>query len=712
VAITGQGGVGKTTVGASVVAGWEGEIFWHTFHPGLNDDLNSLLFSLGHFTRTAGAPTLWAQLLAGEGRIVSISQAIGMLRIDLEHIATRRPLLCFDEVDLLQTAAADPRRKQHAQVLELLESLRGVAPLLLIGQRIYVDTDAHYALKPLPRPVTDELLRLLAVDIDAITAQRVHQFTDGNPRLLELYAAVWHSGDDASDVFRLPHEASAQPLFSRLWRRLSAEERELLSALSVFRSYAPRDAWANNEASLMELAHRGLIKTDLGSGVSLLPFIRDLVYEALTPERQQHFHQGAAHIRALRGDYTAAAHHYVQGGLPDAAVEIWFAHQEEEILSGQAAAAETTFREIKAEHVKGSRRAELRVIQNRLALLAGEVERVLEGMEAFRWDVEDETAADAIGQWAYAYELRDQNDLALEKYEEAMAMLSRAITKITFWHRQRGFTFTRESNPDAARREALQAMSDIERLQGMIDYWSGQFESAQNHYLTSLQFAEDAHDKSKIARSHLDLSSVAGRQGRIEEGREHAEIAISHYAEIGDRLAQESMRAELAGMYLNVRQFDTVIELAEKCLPFFERIKHERWVAAIANNLAEAYLETGQFDKSRAMVFRVLRMEIAPMRPHALYTLGHLHDREGNPAHAVVSFREGIEVARANSDPYIEAYLLRALGALLIKGGQAADGLEHLDSALKLFGEMGLAQEAAATEELKADAAPESAVTV
>src|SRR5690606_7739384 len=96
VAVTGQGGVGKTTAGAAVIAAWPGEVFWHTFHPGLNDDLNSLLFGLGHFTRVAGAPALWAQLLAAEGQGAPVAQAAGMLRLDLEAIAHRQPLLCFD----------------------------------------------------------------------------------------------------------------------------------------------------------------------------------------------------------------------------------------------------------------------------------------------------------------------------------------------------------------------------------------------------------------------------------------------------------------------------------------------------------------------------------------------------------------------------------------------------------------------------------------
>ncbi len=699
VAITGPGGIGKSTAGAAIIAEWPGAIFWQTFHPGLNDDLNSLLFSLGHFAREIGAPTLWAQLLAGKGRGAPTAQAVGMLRMDLEALAERRPLLCFDEVDSLQTATGDPRRKQHAQVLELLESLRGFVPLLLIGQRVYVDTDAHFALEPLPMDETRELLSLLGLEPNTFTLRSVRQFTGGNPRLLELYAALRHAGEEAGDVLQLPHQPSARPLFNRLWRRLDDLERELLSVLSVYRTAMPRDAWTKDEAGLNDLISRGLVKSDLAGGVALLPFIGDLVLAALGPDSRARLHHHAALVRAQRGDFTAAAHHFAAAGEPELAVEVWFAHQDEEIMAGQAAAADEVFRHIQPEQLAGDGRTALLVIRNRLALLAGEAERVLEEMEGFSWDVDDETTAEALGQWAFAYELRDQPEKALEKYDEALGMISRAVTHIGEWRRKRGFVYISESDLTAARLEAIAAKSDIERLEGMIDQFAGRFDSARTHYLASLQLAEAASDADKIAKAHEDLAQTAGRQGRMDEAEAHAAKAMAYYDEIGNRLQLEHMRADLAGMYLNVRQFEATIEPSEKALLFFEQIKHERWIAAISANLAEAYLETKRLDEARVMVFRVLRAEIATFRPYALYTLGHIHDREANPAHAAASFREGIEVAQANSDPFIEAYLHRALGILFGRNGQPDEGRQHLETALRLFTEMGLEHEIAPTNE-------------
>ncbi|MEZ4634822.1 MAG: hypothetical protein R2873_09935 [Caldilineaceae bacterium] len=56
VSITGPGGVGKTSLAAVLVDEWTSPaVFWYTFRPTFNDQLESLLFALGHFLHRQGA---------------------------------------------------------------------------------------------------------------------------------------------------------------------------------------------------------------------------------------------------------------------------------------------------------------------------------------------------------------------------------------------------------------------------------------------------------------------------------------------------------------------------------------------------------------------------------------------------------------------------------------------------------------------------------
>ena len=138
-------------------------------------------------------------------------------------------------------------------------------------------------------------------------------------------------------------------------------------------------------------------------------------------------------------------------------------------------------------------------------------------------------------------------------------------------------------------------------------------------------------------------------------------------------------------MYLNVRQFEQVIEPSRRALSYFEEIGHERWISSICTNLAEAYLEVGQLDEAMSHAQRVLQLENPRSRPYALYTLGLIHQRQGRADYAMVAFEDGLRVAQRNGDRYIEAFLQRNIGRLHRQEGREQAAAAALDAALALF---------------------------
>jgi tetratricopeptide (TPR) repeat protein len=698
--LSGQGGVGKTSLGAAIGAAWPSDhVLWFTFHPGLNDDFGSVIFAIGHFLNQRLRSSLWLYLIAHEGRIGNIDLALGFLRADLQEWDHTPPLFCFDEVDLLHTSDNEPRRRTHIQVLEFLDSLRGLAPLLFIGQRALLDTDSHYTLSALNVVDTERLLNQANVYLDNHQLHQLHHYTGGNPRLLELYMALHHSGDEAVDVGQLASGSSAQPLFHRLWKRLDNQERQILAGLSVLRSRVSRHAWPDKQRAIDSLIQRRLVKVDLAGGVVLLPFFRQIIYRDLPIERRQHLHHKAGLVRAQYGDYTKAAYHFWQAEDYGAAVDVWYPHQDEEIQHGQSGAAHEIFRHISPGKLTGPHQKQLKLIQNRLFLLAGEAEHILEGMENFTWHLEEEITADAFAQWGYAHAILGNYETAQEKFDDAIEILCRLTGKIADLHFHRGQTFHREADFEAARCEIRLAQIDIHILQGQIESFARNFPLARSKYLEALELAKLARDERREARVHMFLTYVANRQGQIKLAQEHAARAMAYFQKIGDRQSLENVRAELASAYLNVRQFEAVIEPSEKALRFFEQIKHERWITAICNNLAEAYFETGQIDKAKEYVFRVLRMEVPRSLPYAHYTLGLIYEKEEEWEHCEATLQQGIQIAKQIEDKFIEAYLQRLLGNFYIKRGVLEQGQRPLQTALDLFAHMGLDKEVVVTRE-------------
>jgi hypothetical protein len=81
VAVTGMGGAGKTALAAAVAAKWSASsVFWLTLWPTLNDQLSSLLFSLGYFLHQEGVSGLWLQLVADHGQLENLPLALGAAR--------------------------------------------------------------------------------------------------------------------------------------------------------------------------------------------------------------------------------------------------------------------------------------------------------------------------------------------------------------------------------------------------------------------------------------------------------------------------------------------------------------------------------------------------------------------------------------------------------------------------------------------------------
>ena len=709
VAFSGTGGVGKTSLATAVSQAWLSDaVFWYTFRPGLNDDLTSLLFALAHFLHGWGCSNLWLQLVAKAGAIDDIQQALGFLHEDITLPAAPPFLFCFDEVDLLHTGSNQPRHSVHKQLLELLEGLRPLAPLLLVGQRALIDTTAHYALQPLTVADLKLLVEQNGRFYSPAICENIHRITGGNPRLVELYLALWQDGE-AMDGITFRRAPAIKPLFHRLWKRLSQDEKQLLASLSIFRSPAPQDVWQQT-AGYTDVQHRGLLKPDAQGGIALLPLFRELVYGELTTEQRQAFHRQAAIIRTTRGQHTAAAYHFIEAGDMETAVQLWFAQQENEIRSGSAGAAHALFTPLHAKGASTKTAKQLKVIQNRLHLLYGEAEETLVGMDEYSWHPDDnlsfelgQLTAQGLQQAGNAHFSLAQYDNALIDFDDALIILGKLSAQVVQLHTDgRGRTFSTQADFSAAEREILLAQLEIDRFQLELKMARGQLREAQKAGRKALALASalEIDNPRYIALIHYSLAAASGHLGDISAAHHHAQQLFTVCERTGDRLLLESMRAELAGFYLNVGRFSEVIEPAERALLFFKKIKNGARLPYIYSNLAEAYYETGQLDKAEQYAHKARNSEELHVQPYVCYTLGLIHQTKQKPQLAEDVFQFGLEATKQTEDQFIAAYLHRVYGSLLLQEDRREQGISELQTALVLFTEMGIAHEIEKTQAL------------
>lgn len=703
VSLTGMGGMGKTSAAAVVASQWPHESFWFTIRPTFNDNLSSLLFSLGQFLHQQGASRLWLQLVADGGRVDNPNLALEQLRGDLHQLHATPPLFCIDEVDLLQQDS-DTISLNRLRLREFLESLRQAARLLFIGQHSIFAVDKEVSLTGLTSVQVQELLARVNLqatpgEIDQLTA-----YTGGNPRFLHLCVAL-HDGTQplTNLIQQLPQVPSLRALLVRLRQRLSPDERGLLAHLAVFRSPAPQDAWPEAAEALATLRQRQIVQEDGAGGISLLPVIRDLLVEDwqwLPTAQREQCHLAAATIRAARGEYTAAATHFVQAGEENTAVQLWYPHRQQEIQRGQAVVALRLFEPVSPKRLKRSERQALALIQAELYRLAGQPEEGLAVLKATTWTRQSETAVQAQLLQAAFQNALGYPQQAAESLQQGREIIQRLLRLLARFRTQQSQYHLQQREMALAWQEAQLVQFEAEHLQGIVREEQGQYEAAVDHFQRALALAHDLAHEPGIAQVNRELAALYGRHGRVADAVPHAEAAIAYYARIGDRMGQEMVRNALAVAYIQAGQFAEAIATAEPSLPFFEGAGMPFWTAVTAANLAEAHYEVGNLAQAQAMAQRVLQTEETHAYPYAQFTLGLVAQAEGKLATAVAHFTESRNQAQTNDDRYMAAYAWRALGSVLLRQGDSEAGREALQRASDQFAALGLKVEQDKTAQL------------
>jgi tetratricopeptide (TPR) repeat protein len=723
VSLTGPGGIGKSALAIAISEQWASPArFWFTIRPGVNDNVSGLLFALGYFLDQQGASTLWRQLVADGGKIKDLHLASGLAHADLRAVA-HRPLLCIDEIDLLRRPTLDDETPRHTQLLELIDSLRAHVSLLLVGQQSVIETQQVLALDGLTTPQIAAWLHAMTIPFDQEAVARLHHYSGGNPRLLELCVALYLSQETpatlATVLDQLPQSPAVPALWQRLQRHLSTQERLLLSTLAVFRNPAPLDRWAADERQqthaagageqdtknvIRSLLQRRLVRRDGQDGVYLLPALRTVIYQDLGIEARQHFHLLAAHTRVQLGEYTAAAYHLCQADRPQEAVALWYPQRDEEIRRGQAGAALALFAQVSLHRLSGKRQQELTLLRSELYQLNGEPEKVVGTLQGLTWPTDQPLGLEAARLWGDALDAQGQSAAALARYDHGIEQLSHLLGRSLQLYVQRSAVHLRQRELDQARRDATLARFHAEQMLGAVADQRGDVAIAQEHYQTALAIGEALKYAAGIALIHHCLGILISRQQRMTEATPHFAKALAFYEQIGDRIKREYVRSNWAAAYIQAGEFAAVLEPAHKALRFFQQIGDSFSIAQNASNLAEAHAQLGHLAEAQHFAQIVLDQEEPHHHPYALFTLGSVSQQQAEWDKAELYFAQSKQLAQRNDDCYLVAYGWRALGEVYLATSQTDAAQQALAQAQTLFVTMGIEDEIVKCRDLLASA--------
>ena len=698
VGLQGAGGIGKTTLGGWLAHQFAPQAtFWYTFRPGLNDQLQTLLFHLAYFLYTHQISNLWQVLVTDQPET---DKVLDLLRHDLAQLPVRT-IFCFDEVDLLRPDDVT----YHQPIIPFLESLQGQVPLILMGQKQLIPTDHTIVLTGLPRPVIADLLSRSNIVLDETSLARLHRDTQGNPRLLTLFIALYQSlqranqpVDDALD--RLATDPSLASLLIRIGPHLEEAERRLLKSLSVFQNPAPAEVWSSVEeqAAVAQLAEWYLIQVKESAQLSLLPAFKRAIYEQLlTPDERRSLHWEAAEVRSQYNQYTAAAYHYYAAGEAETAVRVWGMYSEQEINQGQAQAALSLFQSIAEDELSDKVKDELASHRSKLLALLGDYDQARDVLRQTAW-TDPFAQVQARRLEGDIAELRGEIPQALQAYEEGVETVTKWMSEAASFHHHRGYLYLHQRDFTAARREVFRIRHEAANLEGVILERQGDIEAAQRAYLDAIVLARQADYAYGEANVRNNLGRLLAWHREMAESERHLQQAIDYFSRTNRLNKLASATVNLAFAYRLADHYEAAITPATEALAMFERLGETFGQAVAAQTLAEVYLALNDLERAEQFTRRVLHQEEPNTLPDAWRTLGEIRLRQNNPAEAESLVTQSLQLAEDQQDKVLAAYAWRALGEIHIARQQVDEAKACLETARRIFAESKMPSEVNKTD--------------
>jgi tetratricopeptide (TPR) repeat protein len=481
---------------------------------------------------------------------------------------------------------------------------------------------------------------------------------------------------------------SAEVLLNRLWKRMPREQRQLLGALAVFDGPAPRDAWTDYASDIDALQQRELLVADDRGGVSVPEAARAFALQRLPAETLAELHLDAAQVREVRGEFTAAARHYLEAGQPALAVWVWFNNRDLETERGHAPAARVMFRKLRADDLPDAddRRA-LTLLRAEQFLLTGAADDAAAELDLTRWPRAHPASPLAQELRGDAQQQQGRVEQALAQYRDALQLLGDAQHRqIERLHTKAGYVYLyRVRDLALAQHEADMALSQAHNFRGLVAEEAGRYDEALAQYAAALRLAESMpRGEAARAVTHSHLGHLHMRRGDSAAAIHHLEIAIAHAQRIGQPVNALYDQLNMASALIVAGRHAEALAQAQAALTLAEPMGNAFLVAGLTAAASEACLGANELDAAERYALHSLREEEELHRAYALTALGHVQQQRGRGVEAARSFEAAVASAQAVHDKYAEAHAWRALSA--VADGARAE--EARMAAARLFDEL------------------------
>jgi DNA-binding SARP family transcriptional activator/tetratricopeptide (TPR) repeat protein len=252
---------------------------------------------------------------------------------------------------------------------------------------------------------------------------------------------------------------------------------------------------------------------------------------------------------------------------------------------------------------------------------------------------------------------------------------------------ERALTAVRDADNRRGEAAMLYSMGTL-ALTGCLDDASRDLER-------SLELFEELGDVHGRALSLGGLAFADRLGGRYDIALERSKAASADFQDAGDLIGEAHMLTEMAKILIDRQQYDAAEQVLNAALTVCQKVGARRVTAQTEYELAELYLRRGHLEKSKESfgAARLTARESGDIvgEAYGLLGLGITHAKQGELAQAEADLQAALDTADRTGDLLIRGRVRLALAELDYVRDRADSALARLEEALSVLSHLGSA---------------------
>lgn len=226
-------------------------------------------------------------------------------------------------------------------------------------------------------------------------------------------------------------------------------------------------------------------------------------------------------------------------------------------------------------------------------------------------------------------------------------------------------------------------------LMGYYYNFRGDTAHALEHYRRCLDLQWRSQDRSGLPWTLCEIGLSYGKLGDADRGRDYLDLCFELGQEVGNARVQAFSLGRGAQLDLDLGELQSAYRQYTNLRKLLLANSSGSSLAAQAlDGLARVQLYLGEPEKARQTFLQALSefelLNDQVYRAHALLGIGWALEAEGDAREALEYSEKALELSRANGDRSLEAWALYTLGRLHRKRGQPLQAIPQLETALSL----------------------------